>query len=70
MVAISWKDKAKKPTNFLTNMYTGSLAVEKERRLNGAKKIDNIPMAAFLYTEMGMGCVDTFNHLLVGTTPK
>jgi len=49
MVAISWKDKGKKPTNFLTNMYTA---------------------AALIYTEMGMGCVDTFNHLLVGCTPK
>jgi len=42
-----------------------------DRKIVQAERDDGmVAAAALIYTEMGMGCVDTFNHLLVGCTPK
>jgi len=69
-VAVSWQDKAAKPTNFLTNIeHENGYVIEVERRHKGQSKKDIIPLIAYHYTEHGMGSVDTFNQNLKNTTP-
>ena len=68
VVALSFKDKGKSPTNFYSNIHANHV-VNKKRKHNGSLVEDKLPIVAVDYSE-SMGNVDSYDSHMVRCKPK